>query len=59
MKKILGAGYETCIYCGATMPIEQAAIVPPIGDDEAWERLAAYHHDDCEWIATRALRETK
>lgn len=57
MKKILGAEYEMCIYCGAVMPIEQAALVPSVGDDEAWDHLAGHHHDGCEWIATRAHRE--
>ena len=59
MTKILEADpeVEMCVYCGAVMPIEQASLVPAIGDDEAWGNLADYHYDGCEWIETRAHRE--
>ena len=59
MTKILGVEYETCIYCGATMPLEQASLVPAVDDDESWGYLADYHHDGCEWIETRAHREVR
>ncbi len=45
---------EECLYCRCQ--IENADTVPAINDDEAWEKLAVDHADDCEWILTRAHR---
>jgi hypothetical protein len=46
----------TCLYCGAETPSNDAETVPAIDDDSAWERLAAQHGRDCEWVVTRAHR---
>lgn len=45
-----------CAYCGEPHPVTEDREVPASDDDEAWERLAASHGSDCEWIETRAHR---
>ncbi len=49
----LSAG--ACIYCGNL--VDDALMVPPANDDNAWIALAPGHQPDCEWIATRAHRQ--
>jgi hypothetical protein len=48
--------FEECAYCGANIVGSDVGRVPAVDDDEAWERLAAEHDPECEWIATRAHR---
>lgn len=45
-----------CAYCGEEHTAAEDREVPASDDDEAWERLAASHGSDCEWIETRAHR---
>jgi hypothetical protein len=54
------AGDETveCAYCGAQVSGCDSCPVPPAGDDEAWGELAGRHAAGCEWIETRAHRQT-
>jgi len=47
--------YEECAYCGKEIPAHKLE-VPAEDDEEAWEALAKYHRDWCEWITTRAHR---
>jgi hypothetical protein len=42
-----------CLYCNADAPNEAP---PALDDDRAWQRLAADHAPDCEWIMSRAHR---
>jgi hypothetical protein len=48
--------FEECAYCGTEIVGADMGRVPELDDDEAWERIAAEHAPDCEWIATRAHR---
>jgi hypothetical protein len=43
-----------CAYCGAN--VSEIEPVPPVDDNEEWERLATDHSEGCEWIETRAHR---
>lgn len=43
-----------CAYCWHLVPDEQGQPVPAVDDEDEWERLAALHHADCEWVLTRA-----
>lgn len=45
-----------CDYCRRELDQQVAESVPDVYDDEAWDRLARLHRDDCEWIETRAHR---
>jgi hypothetical protein len=50
--------HEECFYCGMEMVgYGRDAPTPSADDDEEWQRLAFFHADDCEWIATRAHRQ--
>lgn len=43
-----------CVYCTSYVCHADNEPVPALDDDEEWERMAADHDADCEWIATRA-----
>lgn len=45
-----------CLYCGQMVKLEDSGEVPAQSDDEAWERIAANHAPDCEWVTSRAHR---
>jgi hypothetical protein len=49
--------YE-CAYCGAEVPIEDAAALPAADDATEWDRLSLHHYDQCEWIKTRGSQAT-
>jgi len=42
-----------CTHCGATVPAEDAALVPAADDAAEWDRLAMQHFMGCEWIESR------
>lgn len=46
---------ETCIYCGHAVPADLASAADA-NDDGGWRERAAHHHDDCDWVRTRAHR---
>lgn len=48
-----------CIYCYAMLDGPEPDHAPPVVDDDAsWETLSRAHADWCEWIATRAHRQS-
>ena len=46
---------EECAYCNREIPANKVN-APAEDDEEAWEALAKYHREWCEWITTRAHR---
>jgi len=52
---IAECGHE-CIYCGRRVPGTDDDPVPAVGDEDAWQALAAQHANGCEWVYTRAHR---
>lgn len=48
------ATLEICIYCNEAAPVWEP--IPDLNDNPSWCEIAKDHHNDCEWVLTRAQR---